>query len=63
VAGTERPHDHGKTLAESGLRRFRASVKDTLAWWATVAEERRAKPRFIITPEIEARALLEWKRE
>jgi hypothetical protein len=26
-----------------------------------VPEERRAKPRFVITPEIEARALADWK--
>jgi len=26
-----------------------------------VPEERRAKPRFIITPEIEAKALADWK--
>lgn len=36
------------------------TVRDTLAWWPTVPEARRAKPRFTITPEIEAAALAAW---
>lgn len=47
----------------AGLK-FRAldvTVRDTLAWWGTVPEARRARPRFDITPEKEARALAEWK--
>ena len=46
----------------AGLR-FRplaTTVRDTLAWWQTVPEERRAKPRFAITPELEAKALADW---
>jgi 2'-hydroxyisoflavone reductase len=46
----------------AGLR-FRPladTVRDTLAWWPTVPEARRAKPRFAITPEIEAAALAAW---
>jgi hypothetical protein len=35
-------------------------VRDTLAWWPTVAEARRLKPRFTITPEIEKTALADW---
>lgn len=37
------------------------TVRDTLAWWQTVPEERRSKPRFTITPEQEAKALAAWK--
>jgi 2'-hydroxyisoflavone reductase len=36
------------------------TVRDTLAWWPTVPEARRAKPRFTITPELEAAALADW---
>jgi 2'-hydroxyisoflavone reductase len=36
------------------------TVRDTLAWWGTVPEARRASPRFSITPEKEAKALAEW---
>jgi len=35
-------------------------VRDTLAWWPTVPEARRLKPRFSITPEKEAQALADW---
>jgi 2'-hydroxyisoflavone reductase len=38
------------------------TVRDTLAWWGTTPEARRAAPRFAITPEREAAALAEWKR-
>ncbi|HEV8217644.1 MAG TPA: NAD-dependent epimerase/dehydratase family protein [Gemmatimonadaceae bacterium] len=46
----------------AGLR-FRPladTVRDTLAWWPTVPEARRAKPRFTISPETEAKALADW---
>jgi 2'-hydroxyisoflavone reductase len=36
------------------------TLRDTLAWWQTVPEERRTKPRFAITPEQEAKALAAW---
>lgn len=36
------------------------TVRDTLAWWPSVPEARRTKPRFSITPEIEAAALAAW---
>jgi len=36
------------------------TVRDTLAWWPTVPEARRAKPRFAITSEKEAKALADW---
>jgi 2'-hydroxyisoflavone reductase len=41
------------------LRPLAATVRDTLAWWPSVPETRRAKPRFTITPEIEEKALLD----
>ena len=37
------------------------TLRDTLAWWPTVPEERRAKPRFAITPEQEEKALAAWR--
>ncbi len=42
------------------FRPLATTVRDTLAWWPTVPEARRAKPRFTITPEIEAQALADW---
>ena len=37
------------------------TVRDTLAWWATVPEARRNAPRFAITPAQETAALAAWK--
>jgi 2'-hydroxyisoflavone reductase len=37
------------------------TVRDTLAWWATVPEARRTSPRFALTPEQETAALAAWK--
>jgi len=45
---------HTRPLAET--------LRDTAAWWPTVPEARRQKPKFVITPEIEARVLAEFKR-
>jgi 2'-hydroxyisoflavone reductase len=42
------------------FRPLAVTVRDTLAWWPTVPEARRTKPRFNITPELEARALADW---
>jgi 2'-hydroxyisoflavone reductase len=36
------------------------TLRDALAWWPTVPAERRAKPRFAITPEQEEKALAAW---
>jgi 2'-hydroxyisoflavone reductase len=36
------------------------TVRDTLAWWRTVPEARRASPKWAITPEQEATALAAW---
>ncbi|HYV19778.1 MAG TPA: NAD-dependent epimerase/dehydratase family protein [Verrucomicrobiae bacterium] len=48
----------------AGLRHrpLAETLRDTLAWWPTVPEERRSKPAFAITPEIEAQALADWKK-
>jgi 2'-hydroxyisoflavone reductase len=43
------------------FRPLATTVRDTLAWWPTVPDERRAKPKFSITPEIEAKALADWR--
>jgi 2'-hydroxyisoflavone reductase len=37
------------------------TLRDTAAWWPAVPEARRQKPRFVITPEIEAKVLAAWK--
>jgi 2'-hydroxyisoflavone reductase len=39
------------------------TLKDTLAWWPSVPDERRNKPGFAITPEVEAQALADWKKK
>ena len=38
------------------------TVRDTLAWWGTTPEARRAAPRFGIRPDQEAAALAAWGR-
>ena len=44
-------------------RPLATTLKDTLAWWPSVPEERRNKPAFAITPEIEALALEHWHKK
>ncbi len=44
-----------------GFRPIEQTLADTLAWWATVPEERRAKPRFALSDEAEAKALAAWR--
>jgi 2'-hydroxyisoflavone reductase len=48
---------------DAGLtfRPLETTLRDTLAWWPSVPQARRDKPRFNITPEIEAAALADWK--
>ncbi|HYW33037.1 MAG TPA: NAD-dependent epimerase/dehydratase family protein [Gemmatimonas sp.] len=43
------------------FRALDVTLRDTLTWWGTVPEARKAKPRFTITPEQEAAVLAEWK--
>ena len=49
--------------AAAGLRTrpLAETLRDTAAWWPTVPEARRGKPRFAITPDVEARVLAAWK--
>jgi 2'-hydroxyisoflavone reductase len=42
------------------FRPLAPTIRDTLAWWPSVPEERRTKPHFSITPEKEAEALAAW---
>jgi 2'-hydroxyisoflavone reductase len=42
------------------LRPVAETLRDTLAWWPTVPEARRARPRFAITPDQEQKALAAW---
>jgi 2'-hydroxyisoflavone reductase len=62
----------GRSLGHTSIRNERAvaagltfrpiaeTARDTLAWWATVPEERRANARFAITPAQETAALAAW---
>ena len=53
---------NGKAIAKGlAFRPLAETVKDTLAWWPSVPEARRTKPRFAISEEVEARALAAWK--
>ena len=54
--------DSGRAIA-AGLtfRPLETTVRDTLAWWPTVPAERRAAPKFALTPEKEAAVLAEWR--
>ena len=52
--------NHKAIAAGLGFRPLATTVRDTLAWWPTVPEARRAKPRFTITPEMETQALAAW---
>jgi 2'-hydroxyisoflavone reductase len=49
--------------AAAGLktRTLVETLRDTAAWWPTVPEARRTKPKFAMTPEIEAKVLAAWK--
>ena len=44
-----------------GFRPIATTVRDTLAWWATVPEARRNAPRFALSADQEATVLAEWK--
>jgi 2'-hydroxyisoflavone reductase len=52
-----------KKAIAAGLtfRVLATTVRDTLAWWATVPEARRNAPKFAITPEKEVKALADWR--
>jgi len=42
------------------FRPLEVTMRDTLAWWPSVPEERRDAPKFTIKPEQEAKALAAW---
>lgn len=64
-----RDNNYGHTSASNAkavaagltFRPVAETVRDTLVWWDTVPAERREKPRFSPTPEVEAAVLAEWK--
>jgi 2'-hydroxyisoflavone reductase len=64
LRGNENGHTSAKNdrAIAAGLtfRPLEATVRDTLAWWPTVPEERRTKAQFAIKPEQEAKALADW---
>jgi 2'-hydroxyisoflavone reductase len=41
-------------------RPLAVTVRDTHAWWPTVAPARLKAPKFTITPELEAKAISDW---
>lgn len=43
------------------FRPLAETVRDTLAWWPSVPQARRDKPRFAISPEQETEALQAWR--
>lgn len=43
------------------FRPLATTLRDTLAWWPTVPQARRDKPKFAVTPEIEAQTITDWK--
>ena len=57
TAGSRRVNN-GKAVGEGlTFRPIVETARDTLAWWKTLPEERRAKPKAGLTPEREAAAL------
>jgi 2'-hydroxyisoflavone reductase len=65
LKGNDYGHMHARNdrARAAGLtfRPLAETVRDTLAWWPSVPEARRAAPRFSIKPEQEAAALAAWK--
>jgi 2'-hydroxyisoflavone reductase len=65
LKGNDYGHMHARNAKAraAGLtfRPLADTVRDTLAWWPTVPEARRAAPRFSIQPAQEAAALAAWK--
>jgi 2'-hydroxyisoflavone reductase len=53
--------ENDKAIAAGlGFRPVATTLRDTLAWWPSVPEERRSNPKFAITPEQEEKALAAW---
>ena len=65
LKGNDYGHTHVRNdrakAAGLAFRPLAETVRDTLAWWPTVPEARRANPRFAIKPEQEVAALAAWR--
>lgn len=65
LKGNDYGHTHVRNdrarAAGLAFRPLADTVRDTLAWWPTVPEARRASPRFAIKPEQETAALAAWR--
>jgi 2'-hydroxyisoflavone reductase len=59
--GETRVSNHKAVAAGLTFRPLADSARDTLAWWATVPEARRAHPKFVLSAEKEAEVLAAWK--
>jgi 2'-hydroxyisoflavone reductase len=61
-AGVGEMNTTPKRAVAAGLRhtRLETTVKDTLAWWQSLPEDRRAKPRAFLPAERETELLAEW---
>lgn len=62
--------DNANTMVISNARALAAglsfrpiglTVRDTLAWWQSLPDDRRARNRFVLSPEREAEILAAWK--
>ena len=65
LKGNDYGHTHVRNdrarAAGLAFRPLAETVRDTLAWWPTVPEARRASPRFALKPEQEVAALAAWR--
>ncbi len=61
--GSAEINNERAVVAGLGFRSLAETVEDTLAWWHSdaVPAERRANPRFVLTPEREREILTAWK--
>jgi 2'-hydroxyisoflavone reductase len=68
----QRGNDYGHMSVRNGkaikagltFRPLATTLRDTLTWWEKdVPAARKEKPRFAITPEIEAIALMDWHKQ
>ena len=54
-------NNHHAVSAGLKFRPIGETVKDTLAWWQSLPQERKDKNRFVLKPEREAEILAAWK--
>jgi 2'-hydroxyisoflavone reductase len=62
-AGVGEMNTTPKRAVAAGLHHtpLETTIKDTLAWWHSLPEERRAKPRAFLPGEKEAELLAAWR--